>query len=381
MRRTIGFNVPLVLALGAAGACAEAGSAQPDSGPPPIPVVAEAVTQRDLPIYLDGLGTVTASRTISLHAQVDGQLLEVRFREGEHVQRGALLALIDPRPFEAQLHQAESALYRDQALLKSARRNLERLTHLRDRHLVSQENVDDQEALVGQYVGATRVDRAQIETARLNLSYTRVLSPVDGVTGIRLIDPGNLVHAADATGMVVVAQLDPIAVVFTLPQDDLTVVNQALGRGPLSVEFYSRDGASRLGAGQVALVDNQINLATATLRVKALAPNPDRALWPNQFVKAHLLVETRKNAVVVAASAVQRGPHGPFVYVIGPNATVSARPVDLALTEGDLTLVRSGLTPGEEVVVEGQNELSPGAQVARRRGERPNQAAGDRSRL
>ena len=331
-----------------------------------VPVVARAVERRDVPIYLDGLGSVIAFLTITLHTQVDGQLQEVLFREGQHVKRDELLAIVDPRPFAAQLRQATGALARDRALYDDSRLNLARYQRLRERHLVAQENVDDQHALVGQYRGAMEIDRGQIATAKLNLSYARIRSPIDGVTGIRLVDPGNLVHAADTNGIVVITQLDPIAILFTLPQDDLPYVSQELARGPLTVELFSRDGKLPLGQGKVTVIDNQINQTTATLRLKAIAPNPERRLWPNQFVKAHLLLTVRRDATVVPSTAVQRGPQGSFAYVIGEDERVTARPVETELTQGELTIIKRGLTPGERVVIEGQNQLSPGARVSLR---------------
>ncbi len=345
------------------GADAEAQAPDGGAGARAVVVSAATVERRDVPIFLDGLGTVVALRTVAVHTQVDGQLLEVAFREGQPVERGQLLARIDPRPFNAQLHQAEGALARDLALLEDAKLNLRRFSNLRKRHLVAQENVDDQRALVGQYQGAVRMDRAQIETAKLNLKYSRITSPVDGLAGIRLIDPGNVVHAADANGIVVVTQLDPIAVLITQPQDDLPEVARELKHGPLPVAFFQRDGERQIAAGQVSVIDNQINQSTATIRLKAIVPNAGERLWPNQFVKSHLRVTTRKGAIVVPATAIQRGPDGNFAYVIGADMTVSARPVRLESTMGDWSIVLAGLQPGERVVTEGHAQLGAGARV------------------
>ena len=358
----------VILAL-AAVACEQAQARREPAKPGdrPIPVVIAEVAERDVPIYLDGLGTVVAYKTIAVHTQVDGRLLEVDFAEGQDVRRGQLLALVDPDPFAAQLTQAEGALVRDSALLRSSRINLTRNQTLRKQNLIAQQNVDDQEALVGQYTGAVRVDRGQIATARLNLKYARIVSPVDGVVGLRLIDPGNIVHAADQSGIVMVTQIDPISIVFTLPQDDLPEVARALRReGSLTVELFSRDGNLPLGRGVVTAIDNQINTTTATIRLKATAPNSERMLWPNQFVKAHLLVATRAHATVVPSTAVQRGPEGMFAYVVGANDTVAVRKVQPEVTTGDVSIIRGGLRPGEVVVTEGQNELSPGSKVAPR---------------
>jgi multidrug efflux system membrane fusion protein len=351
--------------------------APPDAGAHPLPVTVATVVRRDLPIYLEGLGSAVASRTVAVHTLVDGRLLDVFFNEGDAVRSGQLLALVDPDPFKAQLRQAKGALARDQALLRSSRINLERNVALRRQHLVAQQNVDDQRALVGQFKGATQLDRGQIDSAQLNLRYARITAPLDGVAGIRLVDPGNVVHAADASGIVIVTQIDPIAVLFTLPQDDLPQVSAALGRGPLTVELRSRNGDVRLGTGQVTALDNQINQTTATIRLKALAPNPERRLWPNQFVKARLLLTTQIGALVVPATAVQLGPEGSFAWVVDADDTVAMRKVQIALTMGEVSVVRSGLAVGERVVVEGQGDLGPGARVAVRAAEADGGAASD----
>ncbi len=332
----------------------------------PVPVVAVAVARRDVPIFLEGLGNVTAFKMVTVKTQVDGRLDQVLFREGQLVRRGEVLAQIDPRPFQIQLHQGEGALARDEAQLAGARRNLARYEALAEQKLIARQQVDDQAAAVGQLEGAVQIDRAAIETARLNLDYARIVSPIDGVTGIRGVDPGNVVHAADQNGIVVVTQIDPIAVLFTLPQDQLTPVSVELARGPLGVELYSRDGATLLGTGELAVVDNQINQATSTIRLKAIAPNPRRVLWPNQFVNVRLRLTTRRGALVMPATAVQRGPSGTFVYVVGSDMTASPRPVELESAQGDLAIVAKGVQEGERVVADGQNQLRPGSKVAPR---------------
>ncbi len=332
-------------------------------GPRAVPVVAQPVQLEDVPIVLDGLGNVVAYKTVAVRPQVDGRLDKVLFREGQEVHRGEVLAQIDPRPFQIQLHQAQGALARDTATLEGNQHNLDRYTSLRSQKLVADQQVDDQRATVGQYQGSVLVDQAQIESAKLSLDYARITSPIDGFTGVRLVDPGNFVHAADTTGIVVITQLDPIAVMFTLPEDDLPAVAEHLQAGPLSVEVYARDGETRLGTGQLELIDNQINQATATIRLKAVFPNPKHVLWPNLFVKARLHVETRKAALVVPNTVVQRGPRGVFAYVVKPDNTVEARPIEVELIQGELTILRSGLQAGEQVVVDGQNQLKPGAHV------------------
>ena len=332
-----------------------------------VPVQVAPVERRDVPIYLDGLGNVVALRTVTVKPQVDGRLDKVLFTEGQAVKKGDVLAQIDPRPFQIQLKQGEGALARDQALLHDNQVNLERNKNLRTQKLVAQQAVDDLAATVGQYEGAARVDQAQIETARLNLDWARITSPIDGVTGVRLVDQGNIVHAADPNGLVVVTQLDPIAVLFTLPEDDLPEVSKELADGQtLLVEAWSRDGATRLADGKLLLIDNQINTATASIRLKAQFDNPRRMLWPNQFVKARLRVTVRKGALVVPQVAVQRGPQGLYVYVAGKGGTAEQRPVELEQNAGDLSLLTSGVQPGEQVVVDGQNQLRPGSKLAPR---------------
>lgn len=331
-----------------------------------VPVVEAAVARRDVPIYLDGLGTVTALKTVTVRSQVDGRLDKVLFREGQPVKTGDLLAQIDPRPFINQLKQGQGALARDDAQLKGAKLNLERYRQLAAQKLIAPQQADDQAALVGQLEGAVEVDKATIASARLNLDYASIRSPCDGVTGIRQVDAGNLVHASDQNGIVVITQLDPIAVIFSLPQDELPRVMSQLQKDPLPVEAWSRDGAQKLSAGQLALVDNQINQATATMRLKAVLPNPQHLLWPNQFVKARLLLTTRKDALVVPSTVPQRGPEGTFAYVIQQDQTVQPRPIDVEITEGDLAVISRGLSEGEKVVADGQNQLRAGSKVAAR---------------
>lgn len=330
----------------------------------PVTVVLAEATTRDVPIYLDGLGTVTAYKTVNVRSQVDGRLDRVTFREGQAVKKGEVLAEVDPRPFQILLHQGEAALTRDKAQLDGAKRNLERYEAVGGQHLLPQQQIDDQKALVEQLTGTVMTDQASIENARLQLDYAKIKSPIDGVTGVRLIDPGNIVHAADANGIVVVTQMDPIAVLFTLPQDDLpTVAKQLKAEGPLQVEAQNRDGSQGLGMGQLELIDNQINQGTATMRLKAVFPNPDRALWPNQFVKARLRLTVRKAAVVIPAVAVQRGPQGAFVYV-AQDDRAEVRNVTVERIQGEDALIAQGLASGDKVVREGQSQLRPGAKLS-----------------
>ncbi len=337
----------------------------------PVPAVVAPVARRDVPIYVDGLGSVIANRTVTVRTQVDGRLQEIRFKEGQLVHRGDVLAQIDPRPFQAQLDQAEGALLRDQAQLKAARLNVERDQRLVSQKLIAQQQLDADTATAGQLEGTLRIDQAAIEATRLNLDYARITSPVDGVTGIRAVDPGNVVHVTDTSGIVIVTQLDPVGVIFSLPQDDLVEISTQLARGPLQVEALSRDSNVLLGQGTLEVVDNQINQATSTLRLKAVMPNPRHLLWPNQFVNARLRLEVRRGALVMPVAAVQRGPNGVFAWVVAADASVAERPVQLERTEGDLALVASGVHEGERVVVEGQNQLRPGARVAAREAGQP----------
>jgi multidrug efflux system membrane fusion protein len=328
-----------------------------------ISVVTVAAVRRDVPVFLDGLGTVVAYNTVTVRSRVDGQLQSVGFREGQSVRRGALLAEIDARAFRIQLHQAEAALARDTAQLRGSQLNLERYTAVRKDKLIAQQQVDDQRAAVEQLQATVKADEAQIENAKLQIDYARITSPIDGVTGVRLVDVGNMVHASDATGLVIVAQIDPIAVLFTLPQDNLPAVAAEMAKGRLSVQALSRDGGKDLGSGEVEVVDNQINAATSTVRLKAIFANPQHALWPNQFVKARLHLRNRHDALVVPAVAIQRGPKGSFVYVAGPDQKAEMRPVEVEAIDGEIAIVARGLEAGESVVVDGQSQLRPGSTV------------------
>jgi multidrug efflux system membrane fusion protein len=347
----------------AAGAAAAASAMQNRV----VPVLTADVVQRDVPVWREGLGSVSAFYTVTVKTQVDGRIDRVAFTEGQHVKKGDLLVQIDPRPYAIQLASAQAALAKDAANAKNARVNADRYKTLSQQNLIAVQQYTDQQASVDQLAAQVQADQTQIDAARLNLDYAHITSPIDGVTGVRLVDPGNVVHASDPTGLVVVTQLDPIAVLFTLPEDDLPAIAAARQSGPpLVVDAFSRDGDKPLGQGKLAVIDNEINQATATIRLKAIFDNPQSALWPNQFVKARLTLSTRKDAITVPAAVVQHGPSGTFAYVVGANSTAQMRPITLDTIQGDLAIVKSGLSIGEQVVVEGQSQLRPGAKVSPR---------------
>ncbi len=330
-----------------------------------VPVLTVDSARRDVPLWREGLGSVSAFYTVTVKTQVDGRIDKVLFNEGQRVKKGDVLVQIDPRPFQIQLLSAQAALERDQAQQKNGVLNLERYKTLSEQKLIPEQQYTDQSASVGQFDAQLKADQAAMASARLNLDYARITSPIDGVTGVRLVDPGNVVHASDTAGLVVVTQLDPIALFFTLPEDDLPAISSAMATGEaLSVEALARDGETPLGQGKLSVIDNQINQATATIRLKAIFDNPKNQLWPNQFVKARLHLATRSNALVVPTAAVQRGPQGTFVYVVAADSTAVVRPIDVDLTEADTTLIAKGLEEGEHVVVEGQAQLRPGAKVS-----------------
>jgi multidrug efflux system membrane fusion protein len=355
----------LALVLIAAG-CSRGGSAASagsGSAARAVPVQTAPAAREDLPVWIEGLGTVAAFQQVTVRAQVDGRLDKVMFTEGQTIKAGDVLAQIDPRPFLVQLHTAEGALARDKAQRDTAKRTYERDKSLKDQQLIAQATVDNDAGALGQTEGAIKIDEAAIESARLNLDYATVKAPLTGITGVRQIDAGNVVHQTDPNGLVMITAVDPAAVFLTVPQDRLPQIAGALAKGEVPVEVYGRDGAQLLGKGKLAVLDNQINQTTATLRLKALVDNPERQLWPNAFVKARVLVETRKDALVVPSVAVQQGPQGTFVYVVGPDGTAAMKPVVVAFTTGDKSVLDKGIDGGEQVVTEGANQLRPGGKV------------------
>jgi multidrug efflux system membrane fusion protein len=327
----------------------------------PVPVVSGTVERKDVPILRSGIGTVAAYNTVQVKSRVDGQLTELRFTEGQEVKAGDVLAIIDQRPYVAALKQAQAALARDQAQLSNARLDLVRAEGLKE--YASRQSVDTQKALVAQYEATLASDQAQIDSARTNLDYTTITSPIDGRTGIRNIDIGNIVHAADTSPIVVVTQLQPIAVIFTLPADDLPAVERGAAKGRLKVSAFAKDNQTPLAEGTLELVDNQIDVTTATVRLKSVFPNADRALWPGQFVNARLLVDTERGGLVIPATAVQRGPDGTYTWVIGPDSKVAMRAITVLQSQDGQALIGQGLKAGEQVVVDGQYKLQSGSKV------------------
>jgi multidrug efflux system membrane fusion protein len=331
-----------------------------------IPVVAIPARTGDLPIHIDGLGTVTALNTVTVRTRIDGQLVRIAFAEGQFVHEGDLLAEIDGRTYAVQLEQAQGQLARDAALLKNARTDLQRYQDASA--AVPRQQVDTAASVVSQYEAALQVDQSQIDSAKLQLAYCHILSPITGKIGLRLVDAGNMVHAGDPGGLAVITQLQPIAVLCSLPQDDLPRVRRAMSAGEVTVDAYDRSLRNRLSTGKLLAMDSQIDASTGTVRLKALFDNQDEALFPNQFVNARLLVDTRRAAVLVPAAAVQRSAQSLFVFVVRADETVEVRPVTLGPTEGDTTCIAEGLAAGEVVVTDGVDKLQGGTRVAVRDG-------------
>jgi multidrug efflux system membrane fusion protein len=328
-----------------------------------VPVVAGSVQKKDVPIYLDGIGTVQAFNMVTIKPRVDGQIQEIAFKEGQDVKQGDLLAVIDPRPYQAALDQAIGKKAQDVAQLANARTVFQRDSELLAKKVLDQQTYDTQKYQVDQFDAAIKTDDANIESAQVQLNYTRITAPIDGRVGVRLVDVGNIVHATDTTGIVVITQLHPISVIFTLPQQQLQQVNEEVGKGTLKVLAVDRDNSKPLGEGSLAVVDNQIDPQTGTFKLKATFPNDELKLWPGQFVNARLLVKVQKDGLVVPASVVQRGPQGTFAYVINQKKTAEMRPIKVGQVEGGSALIEDGLKEGEQVVVDGYYKLQPGARV------------------
>jgi membrane fusion protein, multidrug efflux system len=329
-----------------------------------IPVIATTAENHNVSDYLTGLGTVQAFNRVTVHVRVDGELQDIRFTEGQFVQAGDVLAQIDPRPFRAALDQAKAKKAQDQAQLISAQKDLVRAKTLIDKNFQTQQVVDQTQAKVDQLLATIDADEAMIENAETQLGYTTIASPIDGRMGLRLIDKGNIVHASDPGGLVVITQVQPIAVIFSVPQDYLQSITSAMKQGPLKVIAYSRDNLTKLGEGTLLLIDNQIDAGTGTLRLKASFPNEDDAMWPGQFVNARLELSIRRGTVAVPAQVIQRGPDALYAYVIRQDQSVERRTIKVGPVRDGLAVIEAGLTPGERVVVDGQFKLRPGAKVA-----------------
>lgn len=330
----------------------------------PVPVVVATAQRGDLPVYLVGLGSVTAFNTVTVRSRVDGQIVKVNFTEGQFVNEGDALMEIDPRPYQVMLEQAEGQLAKDQAQLRDVQVNFERYTTLYNEGVVPKQQVDTQQAQVGQFQGSIKADQATIDNAKLQLVYARITAPISGRVGLRLVDIGNIVHATDTTGLLVITQLQPISVIFTLPQDQLQqVLVKIRGGGVLPVQAFDRDDVTKIADGKLATIDNQIDPTTGTYKLKAIFSNDNNVLFPNQFVNVHMLVDTKRNVVVVPTAAIQRGPQGTYVYVVSGGDTVNIRMVTVAQTSGNSIGVSSGLNAGDVVVIDGQDKLQDKSKV------------------
>jgi multidrug efflux system membrane fusion protein len=329
-----------------------------------VPVVVATAQKGDLPIYFNGLGTVTAFNTVTVHTRVDGQIVKVNFTEGQFVNQGDSLLEIDPRPYQVQLEQAEGQMAKDQAQLKDVQVDMERYTLLYKEGVIAKQQVDTQQAQVGQFEGAIKADQATIDNAKLQLVYAHITAPISGRVGLRLIDAGNIVHATDSGGLLVITQLQPISVIFSLPQDQLPqVMTKIRAGGQLPVEAFDRDDTAKIASGKLATIDNQIDTTTGTYKLKAIFTNQDNILFPNQFVNVHLLVDTKKNVTIIPSPAIQRGPQGTYVYAVGAGNVVSIRPVTVAQITGNSAGVSTGLNPGDLVVIDGQDKLQEGTKI------------------
>jgi len=329
-----------------------------------VPVVVATAHRGDLPVYFNGLGNVTAFNTVTVRSRVDGQIVKINFTEGQYVKEGDSLIEIDPRPFQVQLEQAEGQLAKDEALLKDAQVDYDRYQQLYKEGVVPKQQVDTQTAQVGTYQGSIKADKATIDNAKLQITYAHITAPISGRVGLRLVDIGNIVHATDTNGLLVITQLQPIAVLFSLPQDQLPeVVSRMRSSRPLTVEAYDRDNSDKIATGKLLTIDNQIDTTTGTYKLKAVFDNSKNELFPNQFVNVHLLVDTKKNVVLVPTTAILRGPQGTYVYAVDSKNAVAVRSVTVSQTTGNLAGVASGLADGDVVVIDGQDKLKDGSIV------------------
>jgi membrane fusion protein, multidrug efflux system len=369
-RRHIALIAVCCAILAAAGIGYRLWSGRPDAAQAahkpshqPVPVSVSAATRRNVPIYLTGLGTVQALYTVAIHTQVDGKLQDVFFKEGQRVKKGDVLAKIDPRLYQAALDQAKARKAMDEATLVAAQKDLERFRTLVRKNAETQQNLDLQQSKVDQTKASIDADQAAIETAQTNLDYTNIVATTDGRMGVRMVDPGNIVHASDSGAIAVLTETQPAAVLFTLPAQTLDDVRQAAAAGTIEIAAFDRDNVRMLSTGKLSTIDNLIDQTTATYRLKAIFPNADEKLWPGEFVNARLLLTIRKDVVVIPPLAVQRGPKGLFAWVVKADNTVEPRPIKTATTTGDSTIVASGIEAGERVVTDGQYKLQTGAAV------------------
>jgi multidrug efflux system membrane fusion protein len=336
---------------------------------PAMPVAVAPAKVQDVPIYLTGLGNVVGYNTVVVKSRIDGQLISVPVREGQEVKQGQLLAVIDPRPYQVALSQAQANLYKDRSALQDAKLNAQRYADLAKEGVISRQQYDTQASTSGQFEGSVQADQAAIDSAKLNLVYTRITAPISGRVGLRQVDPGNMVHASDQNGMFVITQLEPISVLFTLPEDQLpSVAAQKRKTGSLKVEALNRDNQTSLDTGKLLTIDNQIDPTTGTGKLKAVFDNKTRNLWPNQFVNVKLLLDTRKNAITVPAAAIQHGPQGTYVYLARSDKTAELRPVTVAYMSGDVAAIGSGLQSGDVVITDGQDKLQSGSKIEPRTG-------------
>ena len=330
-----------------------------------VPVVIATATRGDLPVFFNGLGTVTAFNTVTVRSRVDGQIVKINFTEGQTVHQGDALVEIDPRPYQVQLEQAEGQLAKDQAQLRDVQVDYERYQLLFKEGVIPKQQVDTQQAQVGQFEGAIKADQGTIDNAKLQIVYSHITAPITGRVGLRLVDMGNIVHATDTNGLLVITQLQPIAVIFSLPQDQLSQVLSKLHGAQLPVEAYDRDDITKIATGKLLTIDNQIDTTTGTYKLKSVFDNEKNNLFPNQFVNIHLLVDTKHNVTIVPSTAIQRGPQGTYVYLAKDNA-VKIQPVDIALSSGNFVGIATGLAPGDTVVVDGQDKLQDGSKIEAR---------------
>jgi membrane fusion protein, multidrug efflux system len=351
-------------AQGAPGGAGKGGRGQ--GGPGVVPVVVATAQKGDLPVYFNGLGTATAFNTVTVRSRVDGQIVKINFTEGQTVRQGDALVEVDARPYQVQLEQAEGQLAKDQAQLRDVQVNYERFQLLFKEGVIPKQQVDTQQSQVGEFEGSIKADEGLIDSAKLQTVYCHITAPITGRVGLRLVDVGNIVHASDTTGLLVITQLQPISVIFSLPEDQLSQVLSKMHGNQLPVDAYDRDDTTKIATGKLVTVDNQIDTTTGTYKLKAVFGNENNVLFPNQFVNIHLLVDTKRNVTIVPSPAIQRGPQGTYVFTAQPDNTVKIVPVTIALSSGNSVGISSGVQPGDTVVVDGQDKLQDGSKIEAR---------------